>query len=438
MLSAGLWNCYESAIGLPAIYGSLDVHASMRGDQARMEMALRLQAQVRYFGARADALPEWKEAARIQDPLDLISVWSYLPILNRQDMNTRFSAVEIQKRFGIEGIVSQTGGSTGEPTGYLHDKKMLQASTAARSYCRIRAGWRPGMKTISIWGSDRDIGKANSLRNRISGRLRNEWVVGGYKLSQETTDRVVELIGQKQQVAIYGFSSMLEFVARDILERGIHIRSGAVAAAWNGGEMLYPRQSELFELAFGVPLLNLYGSRELSAMAYQNRLGQGLRVLRPLHYLEIVNDDNRPVGVGETGRLLWTSTVCRGTPLLRYECGDLGCYEAGGVDESGIREIAELRGRSAGLIEINGKIINGLFWNHLFKDYPEIEQFQVAVKSGRALELRLKGKTFSKDQEVRLRFLLNEITGSAPVSLRWVDQLIRSKQGKLEQVLREE
>ncbi len=437
MLSAGLWSCYASAKGLPAIYGSLDAHASMRSDQAKMEIGLRLQAQVRYFGARCDALPEWKEAARIQNPLDLISAWSYLPVLSRQDLNKRFSASEIKKRFGIAGIVSQTGGSTGEPTAYLHDKRMLQASTAARSYCRMKAGWRPGMKTISIWGSDRDIGKASSLGNRISGRLRNEWIVGGYKLSQETTDQVAKLIGENEEVAIYGFSSMLEFVAQDILKRGIHIQSGAVVAAWNGGEMLQPRQSELFKLAFGVPLLNLYGSRELSAMAYQDRPGQGLRVLRPLHYLEIVNDQNQPVSVGETGRLLWTSTVCRGTPLLRYECGDLGRYEARGVDESGIREIAELTGRSAGLIEINGKTINALFWNHLFKDYPEIEQFQVAVKSARALEIRLKGKPFSEDQEVRLRFLLNEMTGSAPVSLRWVDQMTRTKQGKLEQVLRE-
>lgn len=293
------------------------------------------------------------------------------------------------------------------------------------------------MKTISVWGSDRDIGRASSLRNRISARLRNEWVVAGYKLSPATTNRVLELIGESGQIAIYGFSSMLEYVARDILDRGLYIRPGSVVSAWNGGEMLYPRQAELFELAFGVPLLNLYGSRELSAMAYQDRPGAGLRVLRPLHFLEIVNDENRPVGVGETGRLVWTSTVCRGTPLLRYECGDLGCYETGGVDESGIREIAELRGRSAGLILINGKTINGLFWNHLFKDYPEVEQFQVAVKSERALELRLKGKPFSEEREVRLRFLLNEMTDSAPVSLHWVDQLTRTQQGKLEQVLRE-
>ena len=129
--------------------------------------------------------------------------------------------------------------------------------------------------------------------------------------------------------------------------------------------------------------------------------------------------------------------MCRGTPFLRYECGDLGSFDNTGADESGIRRIAELQGRSAGLIELNGKTINGLFWNHLFKDYPEVEQFQVAVQGGRELELRLKGKPFSETQEQRLRLILRDLAGDTTIRLKWVDQLTRSRQGKLEQVLRE-
>ena len=437
MLSAMLWGCYSRAAKLPEVWRLLDEHKAMNPVEARLDLARRLQAQIRHFSARADALPEWKEAARIGDPLRLMALWPQLPIVTRKDLQTRFAATEIQQRFGIKGLVSRTGGSTGEPTAYLHDEAMLRSSTAARSYCRLKAGWRPGMATIAVWGSERDVGRASTLRNRISGKLRKEWIVGGYSLTKETVDRVVELIEREKPVAIYGFTSMLEYVAREMLQRGVSVPKGAVVAAWNGGEMLNSRQEELFELAFGIPLLNLYGSRELSAMAYQPQGERQLLPLRPLLFVEIVDELGRPVPAGESGRLLWTSTVCRGTPFLRYECGDLGSFEGAGADESGIRSIAELQGRSAGLIELNGKTINGLFWNHLFKDYPEVEQFQVAVQGGRELELRLKGKPFSETQEQRLRLILRDLAGDTTIRLKWVDQLTRSRQGKLEQVLRE-
>ena len=432
-----LWDAYAHATRLPEVWKHLDDHKSMNPAHARLDLAQKLQAQILHFGSRADALPEWKEAAQIEDPLRLMALWPQLPIVTRRDLQTRFSAEEMQQRFAIKGIVSRTGGSTGEPTAYLHDEAMLRTTTAARSYCRLKAGWRPGLATIAVWGSERDVGRASSWRNRISGKLRKEWIVGGYCLNKGTVDRVVELIEREKPVALYGFTSMLEYVAREILERGIVIAKGAVVAAWNGGEMLHTRQEELFELAFGTPLLNLYGSRELSAMAYQPQGERQLVPLRPLLYVEIVDERGRPVSPGESGRMLWTSTVCQGTPFLRYECGDLGSFDRAGADESGIRRIAGLQGRSAGLIELNGKTINGLFWNHLFKDYPEVEQFQVAVKGDQELELRLKGQPFSETQEQRLRHILRDLAGDTRISLKWVDQLTRSRQGKLEQVLRE-
>ena len=55
---------------------------------------------------------------------------------------------------------------------------------------------------------------------------------------------------------------LLEFVAQRVLETGRRIRPGVVRTAWNGGEMLFPQQCELFRQAFGVPLLNRYGGRE--------------------------------------------------------------------------------------------------------------------------------------------------------------------------------
>ena len=291
--------------------------------------------------------------------------------------------------------MGSTGGSTGEPTRFFHNRAMLQNNVATLAYCRLKLGWRPGMPTVIVWGSERDIGGWSSRRQRLSSTLRNDYLVDGYEMTDHTVDKILSLLDRRRPVAMHGFTSLLEFVARETLRRGDLPPLGSVLTAWNGGEMLFESQSELFSRAFGVPILNFYGGRELSAMAYQTAPGLPLQVLRPFLFVEILDDQGRPVGPGETGRLIWTSTVCRGTPFLRYDIGDVGTYDEGTSDESGVRAIVKLQGRYAGLLKLpNGKTINNIFWNHLFKEFPEVEQFQVALKGDTDVEMRSWGVVF--------------------------------------------
>jgi phenylacetate-CoA ligase len=416
----------------------LDRFPSLSPDQARLELGKRLLAQVRYFGSRADALPEWREAASIRDPEELWRVWTSLPILSKKDLKTRFHPAEMKSRFNLEGVSASTGGSTGEPTPYFHDQDMLRAKSATTLYSRWRVGWRPQMATICIWGSERDIGKHRKLRGRVSCYLQRLWFIDGYALDSRTVDRTLDIISRHAPMAVFGFTSMLEFVAREILRRGDLPRAGGVSTAWNGGEMLFETQSNLFREAFGVPILNFYGGRELSAMAYQPSAGAPLNVLRPLVFVEIVDEDGKPVQPGESGRLIWTSTVCRGTPLLRYDIGDMGCYDNSDYDESGISRIKELHGRHGGLLTLpNGKTINCLFWNHLFKDYSEVEQFQVVLSGDRQIHLRLKGTPFTQPKELQLRQVLQNFLGDVPITICWLNKIPLTQQGKLAQVVRE-
>lgn len=438
MIRVAYWNMFLAREQVKPVWRELDDFPRLSPPQVRLELSRRLLAQIQYFGSRADALPEWREAAAITDPEELWRVWSALPIVTKKDLKTRFQPAEMKARFNLDGVASSTGGSTGEPTPYLRDRAMMRATTAARLYCQSRVGWQPGMPILCVWGSERDIGKQRSLRTRLSSYLFNSWLIDGYALDHQTVDRVLTLIARHAQVAIFGFTSMLEFVAREVLRRGDLPPRGKVRAAWNGGEMLFETQSDLFQRAFGVPLLNFYGGRELSSMAYQPRAGAPLRVLRPLVFVEIVDDEGKSVPPGVTGRLIWTSTVNRGTPFLRYDIGDVGCYGSEDYDESGIFGIRELQGRQAGLLKLpNGKTINCIFWNHLFKEFPEVEQFQVALVSDQHIHLRLKGNPFTPQRDQECRHTLKNLLGQTPVAISWLEKIPLTQQGKLVQVVRE-
>ncbi|HXJ89395.1 MAG TPA: hypothetical protein VMS18_21440 [Candidatus Binatia bacterium] len=418
-------------------YADLDRFPQLRPDEQRKQLGQRLLGQIRYFGLRADALPEWRDAAKITDPEVLFRIWPELPVITKNDLRTRFPAQEIGQRFQIAGKANSTGGSTGEPVHFFHDVEMLRSTAAAVAFSAIRMGWFPGMPIIIVWGSERDIKKETTLRNRVHGFLRNEILVDGYHLSDETVDRVCRHM-VKGPVAIYGFTSMLEFIARRVLEKKKEIPHGVVRTAWNGGEMLFPEQSEIFQQAFGVPLLNRYGGRELAVMACQFSVGGPLNVMRPWLFLEVLDDDGHPVAPGQVGRLVWTSTICRGTPFLRYEVEDLGTFRACDCDESGVFAIDTLHGRISRLLELpDGRKINNIYWNHFFKEIEEVVQFQVILRKDGSIHILLRGDGFCSEREVQVRALLAHFLGSIPVHLQWVKSIPLTKEGKLVQVYRE-
>jgi phenylacetate-CoA ligase len=434
-ISSLLWSRYLRRNATS--WTDLDHFPQLRPDEQRKQLGERLLRQIRYFGTRADALPEWREAARIDNPDDLLRIWPGLPVVTKNDLRTRFPAEEIGLRFKIPGQANCTGGSTGEPVHFYHDAEMLKSITAAVTFSAIRMGWFPGMPTIIVWGSERDVKKETTWRNRVHGWLRNQFLVDGYDLSDNTVERVCAHLGCGP-VAIYGFTSMLEFVARRVLETKRQIRPGVVRAAWNGGEMLFPEQSELFRQAFGVPLFNRYGGRELSVMACQFVEGGPLNVMRPWLFLEVLNDRGRPAAPGEVGHLVWTSTVCRGTPFLRYDVEDLGTFRACDSNESGVVAIDALHGRVSGLLDLpGGRKINNIYWNHFFKEIKEVAQFQVILRKDRSLQILLRGEGFSQERDAAVRGLLAHFLGDIPVHLQWVERVPLTKEGKLVQVYRE-
>jgi len=434
-ISSLLWRRYLQRNATS--WTDLERFPRLRPDEQRKLLGERLLRQIGYFGARADALPEWREAARIDNPDDLLRIWPDLPVVTKNDLRTRFPAEEIGRRFKILGQANCTGGSTGEPVHFFHDAEMLRSITAAVTFSAIRMGWFPGMPTIIVWGSERDVKKETTLRNRVHGWLRNQFLVDGYHLSDDTVERVCAHIG-RGPAAIYGFTSMLEFIARRVLETKRQIRPGVVRTAWNGGEMLFPEQSELFRKAFGVPLFNRYGGRELSVMACQFAEGGPMNIMRPWLFLEILDHHGRPAAPGEIGRLVWTSTVCRGTPFLRYDVEDLGTFRACDSNESGVVAIDALHGRVGGMLELpGGQKISNLYWNHFFKEIKEVAQFQVILRKDCSLQILLRGKGFSQERDAAVRGLLAHFLGDIPVHLQWVERVPLTKEGKLVQVYRE-
>jgi phenylacetate-CoA ligase len=87
-------------------------------------------------------------------------------------------------------------------------------------------------------------------------------------------------------------------------------------------ETLTASSQARIEAAFGVPVKNLYSCAEAGYIASPCPAGGGLHVHAENAIVEILDNADRPVAAGETGRVILTVLQNFLTPLIRYEIGD--------------------------------------------------------------------------------------------------------------------
>jgi phenylacetate-CoA ligase len=440
ILDRWYWRRHERQYDVAGVAATLADFAGRTPDAARLAIAARLRDQLRHFAARADALPEWREAARLDDLDALWRAWPSLPILTKADLRHRFTPAALRAQ-GVTGQLSATGGSTGEPTTFIHDDASVRTMGAVIHLTRQALGWRPGMPTVCVWGSQRDIGQGltgyRRFRHDLTNRLARLCEVDGFALTDDTARRVyAQLTATGGGAAIYGFSSMLDYVARVVRREGWPVPPGLVAVAWNGGEMLDDEQVSRFREVFGVPILNYYGGRELGTIAAQREAGGPLRLVRPYVFVELVDERGAMVEPGRPGRVVITSTHGRGTPFLRYDIGDLATCRGDGIDASGVTRLDALHGRTGSVLELpNGVTLSNNYWNHLFKELDEVDQFQVRLRRDDSLQLTFVGRQLSPSRAAWLRSVLRNVLGEPGVAIDRVDQIPPTRMGKRLQVV---
>lgn len=104
---------------------------------------------------------------------------------------------------------------------------------------------------------------------------------------------------------------------------------GGLRKIFYGGEHFTREQRSALEERFGIEVVHsiTYGSTDLGPLGYQcTESSGGVHHLHAdLHTMEIVDlTEDRPVALGETGLLVFTTHARRGQQLGRYLIGDLG------------------------------------------------------------------------------------------------------------------
>lgn len=148
------------------------------------------------------------------------------------------------------------------------------------------------------------------------------------------------------------------------------------------GEMLTPAQRELIENELKVRVSNRYGACEFGVMAQERVNGPKgeLMVSDSLVWPELAAQDE--AGMGE---LVFTNLRNPAMPLIRYRMGDLGCL----VERKDGWWITALTGRTHDSVTMDGVAYPTHYIQDILDRCGDISDFQILVKEGQAVELRL-------------------------------------------------
>ena len=327
------------------------------------------------------------------DSLD-IKRWQYVPILTKEDLKTHFEELKNEDMSFRKWKQNSTGGSTGRPTRFIQDATYdLHKTKALHFYFRNILGIDYSqVRKLILWGSPRDILKQKeTMKSRVANWLQNQIILNCFHISEKELYFYVKTMQRFQPQLIRGYARGLYELAKYILRKNIKLPAPhfVISQASNLTETMRRTMVE----AFGCPVRNFYGGREVSAMAGEGDDGL-LHIFSFWNHLEILDKNNCPVKEGEEGRVVVTNLYNYAMPLIRYEIGD--CAVLGPIsDRYGYRHatLKEVTGRLIeNFVRRDGTVIPGNFFTHfigvVFND-GSIDKFQVIQKDFEQIKISL-------------------------------------------------
>lgn len=322
---------------------------------------------------------------------------SEFPIITKdlvKQNQTNFTAANYKKYHPIE---CHTGGSTGKPLHFLHDKSVRGLVEALGLRFQQWAGQTLTHRFIMMRSAiGYREGKLDHTTPYHYDPIARMLEINTANLDQKHIIRALLLFAEFKPSFLHSYPSVANLLAGFILQNPKYkIRLKAVLV---GSELLYPQMRKNIETAFDCRVFNFYGMEEAVTFAMQCE-HDNMHLCPELGILEIIKDGKpcRPLEIGEF--------VCTGLhnfsmPLIRYTMNDCGYFkdiECPCGRKSPIIEV--VGGRDKDLIVTKNGVINLLSHENISKKISGIKEFQIVQKNIGRLCVKIVKDQYYKEQD---------------------------------------
>lgn len=415
-----------------------------------VETALRLERRPReevdaVVSARLAALVEhaarnvpwyaarFAKACIVPDRVRSIADLAALPPLRKTDLRDRAEELVAFGRVDPSWLRNASGGSTGAPVVFHQDaayhRRMLADQVRHLTWMGL-PWWTP---RAYVWGADRDSRAHEGAKARLRDDLTGTLFLNTFQATDAEYAAYARRCAAARVPLVIGYASSLEHFARAVESERAKGLAWRPRALQSSAERLTPAIRERVGRAFGAPVFDRYGSREMGNAAHECTAHRGLHVSMERVILEFVRD-GEAVPEGEEGEILVTVLDNYAEPLLRYAVGDVGRRIPGPPCPCGrtYERIEITAGRSSDLFTTPaGRRVHGEYFTHLFYGLDGVAAFRIVQETREKLVLELvRGPAWRGDEVDTVLEGIRDLDPGFLTEVRMVEEIPLSASGK--------
>ena len=433
MLGPAYYRRYEHAPGVFTQFHEYAKHDDFSSDELQAIQIKKLRAlfihaykYTRYYRRIFDQAAFNPGTVRCLDDL------AVLPVL-KQDKVRSGKGELCAWNLGAESYHSTTtGGTRGKKMPFNRDNACRAQRLALQWRSDSWAGWRPYERVAYLWPAIQDIEPPSGWKHTLKDHIvkRTHLFYGG-RITEHTARRIYDNLRQFQPAVIRCFTSPAFREAEFMRREGLNIPG--LKAVVCTGEPLSQHQRQQIESGFGVPVFDLYASREHGTTAAECHLHKGKHIAIDSVVLEVIRD-GRQAESGQPGKIVVTDLLNFAMPLIRYEIGDVGALSPKTCD-CGLPYplLDSVIGRTVdGFYDMQGAFISTISLGSLIDRGPSIGQVQFVQEDLNTVLVRF-GAMDSVPETVRKYYtgaLKKLLAGLSMVKFELVDQIETEKSGK--------
>jgi len=357
-----------------------------------------------------------------------------LPLLTKTDLRTRLDDM-ISSDFPdrTKLTLSKTSGSTGVAVVVYSNEESDQFKRGSVLRSDEWTGWRLGERKACIWGNPQ-------IRPDWKGKLRrflldrNDAYLDTLKMDEAAMEQFTCKLLQAQPGMLFGHAHSLYLYAGYLKTKRpeVKIRPHGILSTCM---VLHDFERKLIEEVFQRNPTNRYGCEEVSLIASECEKHEGLHVNADCLFIELIDNDGKPCGVHQPGRIVITDLWNQAMPMIRYEVGDMSLWSEKQCScGRTLPLLTRIEGRVADYVITNqGEYVSGISLTENFACMVQgIAQLQIVQEEIDRFTFNIvKAPDFSEATSEQIRELVQKRFGDqAAFACVYMDKIPQEKSGK--------
>lgn len=339
--------------------------------------------------------PYWREVMDHQgfgpDDIRTLDDLERFPLLVKSTLRERREEM-VYRDEGPRLQQVRTSGSTNEALHFYTNANREAEINAARMRGHRWVGIEKGDKEVYFWASPVELSKQDKIKH-LRDRLINDLLTNAIEMTPELVPEYVNTWKTWRAKCLFGYPSsfvlMAQWAPKTNTDLTVLKRSGTRCIVTTS-EMLGEVNRRIIEEAFGLPVYDSYGLREVGLIGHECR-HKTMHCNDEHMIFETIDPDTLEPTDGH-GELVVTSLISRVMPIIRYRTGDVvtrdevsDCpcgLKLSAVDVSGGRMVDFV-------VTDNGTWVAGYSFIYIARAVPGIVKFQVVQERRGELTIRL-------------------------------------------------